>query len=254
MVEVGGDHARVVRAIPGLRGRLLDEGAPVVDRGGRRRAAVARGAREGLAAVTEEPLVHRPPPPASGPRAVERIEHAAFGHPVHEGEGGPLEPQARCPPAGRLFVHRAGESEPSDRVVTDGGDACRRDGSGVPVVVACPVAADVVILAHRCGKGLAAVPRTPGAGGARPCWTRRRFRRRAAPFASTERTASYGLRTGSTFVRASVRDRGCARPGGRTRSGGAEDRTGPATTRAEAGSVGLGARPVELQAASRPTP
>ena len=36
VVEVGGDHARVVRAIPGLRRRLLDEGRPVVDRSGRR--------------------------------------------------------------------------------------------------------------------------------------------------------------------------------------------------------------------------
>jgi hypothetical protein len=35
VVEVGGNDARVVRAVPGLRGRLIDECDPVVDRGGR---------------------------------------------------------------------------------------------------------------------------------------------------------------------------------------------------------------------------
>ena len=35
VLEIGGDDARVVRAIPALRGRLLDEGGPVVDRGRR---------------------------------------------------------------------------------------------------------------------------------------------------------------------------------------------------------------------------
>ncbi len=34
VVEVGGDDACVVRAVPGLRGRLIDECDPVVDRGG----------------------------------------------------------------------------------------------------------------------------------------------------------------------------------------------------------------------------
>jgi hypothetical protein len=41
VVEVGGDDARVVRAVPGLRGRLLDERRPEGDRGSRRLAAEA---------------------------------------------------------------------------------------------------------------------------------------------------------------------------------------------------------------------
>ncbi len=109
----------------------------MVDRVGRRCAAAARGAGEGFTAVAQDPLVHRPPPPAAGPLAVERIEHPAFGHPAHEGEGGALEPQPRCPPADRFLVHRAGQGEPSGRVVPDGGDLCGREGSGVPIVVAC---------------------------------------------------------------------------------------------------------------------
>jgi len=36
VIEISRDDARVVRAVPGLRRRLIDEGRPVVDRVGRR--------------------------------------------------------------------------------------------------------------------------------------------------------------------------------------------------------------------------
>jgi hypothetical protein len=61
---------------------------------------------------------------------------------VREGESSAPEPLAVRPPAARIVVDRAGEGEPSGRVLSDGVDLCGREGSGVLARVLWLVAAD----------------------------------------------------------------------------------------------------------------
>ena len=87
--------------------------------------------------------------PSAGPCAVERDENAALGHRARECECSSTEPRPLRPPAGRVVVDRAGQGEPSGRVVSDGGDLGGRERGGVPILVVCHVAAYAAFLRTR---------------------------------------------------------------------------------------------------------
>jgi hypothetical protein len=87
-VQVPGNDAPVVRSVPVLRRRCIEEPQPQIHRGirapGREPVAIQQGA---FGAVAEQGLVDRPPPRTAAPAVrLHRVEHPAPDLPIDEGE------------------------------------------------------------------------------------------------------------------------------------------------------------------------
>jgi hypothetical protein len=84
VLEVGGDHTRVMRPVPGPSGGVVGEGHPVIDgtRGGWTRKVPAQA--DGLAAVTDDSLIDGTPPRATGTLTERWLQHTPLDLPAHE--------------------------------------------------------------------------------------------------------------------------------------------------------------------------
>ncbi len=84
VLEVRGDHAPVVRPIPGTSGRAIDERHPVVDRARRARTRKAPAERHCFAAVPNDALVDGTPPRTPRTVGERRLQHTSPELPAHE--------------------------------------------------------------------------------------------------------------------------------------------------------------------------
>src|SRR5947209_13366311 len=91
VLQIGAHDACVVSAVPAMPGRSGDELEPESYR--RRRWLPGRSAseRHRFASIAKQPLVHGTPPPATGRRRIERVEHTTVHLPAYKRQCRPSE-------------------------------------------------------------------------------------------------------------------------------------------------------------------
>jgi len=111
-----------VRAIPGASARTFDERHPMVDRCRRCRARETATEPDGLAAVTNDALVDRAPPGATGPRGERWLQDPAPKLPAHERHRGAAVRKVSGRAAERAVVAALHQRQSAHRVIAYGGD------------------------------------------------------------------------------------------------------------------------------------
>src|SRR5580698_2557206 len=119
-----------MRPVPGAGGRVIGEGHPVVDR--------ARGGRTGkvpaqahcLATVTQDALVDRPPPRATGAVTKGWLQHTSPQLPAHERHRRPPKRQMPGCHTERAVITALHQGDPAGWVVAHRGDLLLSPGCG----------------------------------------------------------------------------------------------------------------------------
>ena len=131
VLQVAGHDARVVSPVPTRRCRGGDEFQPQLH-GLRRRLSVrAPRQRDRLASVSQQSLVHRPPPDTPRRRRLKRIEKTALSLPAHERERRPPERQMPRRTARRSVEQPRQQSNPRRWIVSRGLDLRLSPGARV---------------------------------------------------------------------------------------------------------------------------
>lgn len=121
-------------------GRIRDEGHPQLDRVRRRRPSQSPATGDNLAAIGQQPFVHRTPPWTTWRRCIQRRQHAAAELPAHERQSRPAKWQVPRCPADWTVIRPDDQLKAGGRIVTHSFDLIEgprrggRPGAHAPIV------------------------------------------------------------------------------------------------------------------------